>query len=526
MGLFQIIAEFFTTIFSPTSPESLQRQAVRKIESELKNLAPELYKKGLVMPDFAEALRVLFINTTPIFDILSETYCSTDLDTSRHFEEQLVFTGFDSEAREILENLLSYENRKKSAMEAQSLIRHFESEHRQLEKVEKELNSPAFIKIEETLDKIKQLNDICKFSYITALKLFDPSYSTKDSYTPEFQPVPIELLENSLLDLYFVIAEMDITNSLYNAVLALFRLKKGGKISDRETQGLKENFKKIQYIVKHIFTKEILSCMIRISKKNYELVPERAVYNGKSRQKYAEYLETRFRTDEARLKGEIQDAAINNEIKQIFGGSPLAAVQGYSKDLDFQLRQSTPFSFAWITPLQLLKNFISIFYEEHVKPLLNDIVIEGFFNNPAYKSEFSSSVFTCNDSLERIGAFESKFTRGNEFDKTNITSLIRDSHKDATFESTLKNLIDRINRQAKELIQTETTNIFQLYKKINDILIESKKPSSEVITNLKVLMISSRNRDNSDCMENQNSQWKVFLEVMKNYVIIGNIEKK
>ena len=142
------------------------------------------------------------------------------------------------------------------------------------------------IKIEETLDKIKQLNDICKFSYITALKLFDPSYSTKDSYTPEFQPVPIELLENSLLDLYFVIAEMDITNSLYNAVIALFRLKKGGKISDRETQGLKENFKKIQYIVKHIFTKEILSCMIRISKKNYELVPERAVYNGKSRQKY------------------------------------------------------------------------------------------------------------------------------------------------------------------------------------------------------------------------------------------------
>ena len=268
------------------------------------------------------------------------------MDTSRHFEEQLIFTGFDNEAREILENLLSYENRKKSAMEAQSLIRHFETEHRQLEKVEKELNSPAFIKIEETLDKIKQLNDICKFSYITALKLFDPSYSTKDSYTPEFQPVPIELLENSLLDLYFVIAEMDITNSLYNAVLALFRLKKGGKISDRELQSLKENFKKIQYIVKHIFTKEILSCMIRISKKNYELVPERAVYNGNSRQKYAEYLETRFRTDEARLKGEIQDAAINNEIKQIFGGAPLAAVQGYSKDLDFQLRQSTPFSFA------------------------------------------------------------------------------------------------------------------------------------------------------------------------------------
>ena len=63
-------------------------------------------------------------------------------------------------------------------------------------------------------------------------------------------------------------------------------------------------------------------------------------------------------------------------------------------------------------------------------------------------------------------------------------------------------------------------------KKIKDILVESKKPSSEIIQNLKVLMISSRNRDNSDFMESQYGQWKVFLEIMKNYVIIGTIEKK
>ncbi|MGN0729817.1 DUF5312 family protein [Treponema sp.] len=525
MGLFQILADFFKTIFSPSSPESIQRQAVRKIESELRTLAPGLYKSGLVQPEFAEALRVLFKNTSPITDILAETLCSTDLETSRHFEEQLIFTGFDTEAREILESL-DYENRKKGAMEAQSAIRYFESEHRQLEKVIKELNSPSFVKIEETLNKTRQLNDICRFSYITALRLFDQGFNTKEPYVPEFQPVPVEILENSMLDLYFVISGMDITNSLYNAVLALLRLKSGGSVPEKTEKEIKENFKKIQYIVKHIFTKEILSCMIRIAKKNYEFVPEHAVYNGNSRQKYAEYLESRFRTDEARLKGELQDAAINSEIKQIFGSSLLAPVQGYSKDLDLQLRQSTPFSFIWITPLQLLKNFISIFYEDHVKPLLNDIVIEGFFNNPAYKTEFSSCVFTCNESLERIAAFESKFTRGNEFDETNITSLIRDSHKDTSFESLLKGLVDKINRQAKDLIQIETTNIFQLYKKINDIIIESKKPSSEVITNLKVLMISSRNRDNSDCMESQNGQWKVFLEIMKNYVIIGNLEKK
>lgn len=176
--------------------------------------------------------------------------------------------------------------------------------------------------------------------------------------------------------------------------------------------------------------------------------------------------------------------------------------------------------------MQLLKNFIRLYFLEHVKPLLNDIVIEGFFMNPTYKSEFSSVVFAINDAAERIEAFEAKFKRGAVFDEANITSLIRDSHKDSSFESTLKDMVDRVNKTAKEVIQNETTNVFQLYKKIKDILVESKKPSSEIIQNLKVLMISSRNRDNSDFMESQYGQWKVFLEIMKNYVIIGTIEKK
>ncbi len=525
MSFLQKISDFLQSLFSPNSPESIQRQAIRKIENDLRVLAPNLYKNGLIQPSFAETLRILFQNTEPILDLLSQTLCSTDLETSRKFEEQLLLTGFSEEAKTTLEEF-AYEKRKAGAMEADSIIRYFEGEHRKLEKVVRELNSQEFIKIDATLDKIKQLNDICRFSYITALKIFDSGFSTKIDYTPEFQALPPDILENSLLDLYFVMADMDITNSVFNAVLALAKLTKGGSVSDSYATNLKDNFKKIQSIVKHIFTKEVLMDLIRLAKKNCEYIPDRSVYKGNVRQKYADYLENRFRVDEARLKSEIQDATISNEINQIFGQMQLAPVVGYSKELDNQLRQSTPCSFLWITPMQLLKNFIRLYFLEHVKPLLNDIVIEGFFMNPTYKSEFSSVVFAINDAAERIEAFEAKFKRGAVFDEANITSLIRDSHKDSSFESTLKDMVDRVNKTAKEVIQNETTNVFQLYKKIKDILVESKKPSSEIIQNLKVLMISSRNRNNSDFMESQYGQWKVFLEIMKNYVIIGTIEKK
>lgn len=525
MSFLQKISEFLQSLFSPNSPESIQRQAVRKVENDLRTLAPNLYRSGLIQPDFAETLRVLFENTGPILDILSQTFCSTDLECARRYEEQLLLTGFSEEARTTLEDF-AYEKRKAGAMEAESITRYFEGEHRKLEKVIRELNSQEFIKIDFTLDKIKQLNDICRYSYMTALKIFDSGFNTKPDYVPDFQPLPPDLFESCLLDLYFVISGMDITNAVFNAVLALAKLSKGGSVSPEYSTRLKDNFKKIQSIVKHIFTKEVLICLVRIAKKNCEFVPDRAIYKSNARQKYADYLENRFRVDESRLKSEIQDATISNEINQIFGQVQLDQVVGYSKELDNQLRQSTSCSFLWITPMQLLKNFIKTYFTEHVKPLLNDIVIEGFFTNQTYKSEFSSAVFALNDAADRIEAFEGKFKRGNVFDEANITSLIRDSHKDSSFESTLKDMIDKVNKNAKEVIQAETTNVFQLYKKINDIIVESKKPSSDMIQNLKVLMISSRNRDNSDFMESQYGQWKVFLEIMKNYVIIGSIEKK
>lgn len=525
MGILQRISDFFQSLFSPNSPEAIQRQAIRKIENDLKIIAPNLYKNSLVQPSFAETIRVLFQNTEPILDLLTQTICSTEIKHSRKFEEQLLLTGFSEEAKITLEEF-AYEKRKAGAMEADSIIRYFESEHRKLEKVIRELNSPEFIKIDNTLDKIKQLNDICKFSYLTLLKIFDSKFSTKQDYVPDYQPIPPDLIESNLLDLYFVLVDMDITNSLYNAVLALAKLINGGTVSNSYASDLKNNFKKIQGIVHHILTKEVLMNLIRIAKKNSEFIPDRSVYKGNGRQKYADYLENKFRVDEARLKSEIQDETISNEINQIFNQMQLSPVIGYSKELDNQLRQSTQCSFLWITPMQLLKNFVNYYFINHIKPLLNDIVIEGYFLNPTYKSEFSSAVFALNDVVDRIEAFEAKFRRGNPFDEANITSLIHDSHKETSFESTLKDIVDRVNKNAKELIQTETTNIFQLYKKINEILIESKKPSSDVIQNLKVIMISSRNRDNTDFLENQFTQWKVFLEIMKNYVIIGTIEKR
>ena len=94
MSLLKNISDFFQSIFMASSPEVKQKQAMKKLESELKITDPQIYKDGSVLPSFADALRIMFENTKPLLDILSDTICTTDLERNHRFTEQLLLTGF------------------------------------------------------------------------------------------------------------------------------------------------------------------------------------------------------------------------------------------------------------------------------------------------------------------------------------------------------------------------------------------------------------------------------------------------
>ncbi|MBP5695353.1 MAG: hypothetical protein J6X11_01765 [Treponema sp.] len=525
MAFLEGLSNFFQSILFSSSPEVKKRQALKKIENELREAVPVIYKNSLVHENFAESLRILFENTKMIGDILADTICNEDIQRSAIFEEQLLLTGFPPEIQDLLQTL-SYENRKAGARQSDSITRFLENEHRQLEKIVKHLNTPEFVKIDAVINKIKQLNDICRFDYITALRLFDNKFSGAPDYTPNFQAIPVDLLETSLKDLYYVGADMDISNSVSNAIIALYQLCHRSSYRSEDGEEIYEKLKKIQGIMRQVMNSENMLNLIRLAKKTPDYIPPKSGYNGNARQKYADYLEDRFNVEGLRLKNELQDEKISEELNRIFQGMNMDPVRGYSNEMNALLKQSTPTSFTFVMPMQILKTFTRNFYEEHLKPLLNDIVIEGFFNNAAYKSNFSTDVYALNECMDVIKSFEGRFSRNGDFDEANLTSLIRDSHKDVAFLNRLKEMVEKINRTAKDLIQEQVNNFFRVYKLVGEILVESKTASSNNITNLRILLLSSRNRDNSECMEKQHGLWPLFFEIMKNYVIITNTEKK
>ena len=285
-------------------------------------------------------------------------------------------------------------------------------------------------------------------------------------------------------------------------------------------------FRKINSILTRILNPEMLKKLICIAKKDPEATPQSANYKPASRQKYATYIEEKFVADEKKLKIEIKDITISAEIQKLFASKPLEQLEGYNNDNNANLQQNTSASFAWITPMQVVKTFVKYYLSEPIMALLNDIVIEGFFNNNSSKTDFSSDVFAVGEIPNEFETFEKSFTRGAPNDIAILEGFIRDSHKDPEFLTRLAGNVDIINKQAHNLIQNATKKLYTLFNQISEMLNDAKKTAPDTITNIKVLLNSSRNRDAAEQLELQFDMWKVFLAIMKNYVLIGDVEKK
>ena len=103
-----------------------------------------------------------------------------------------------------------------------------------------------------------------------------------------------------------------------------------------------------------------------------------------------------------------------------------------------------------------------------------------------------------------------------------LVGFIRDSHKDTNFLNKLKSLVDSIDKEAKIILQNEASAVFRLHSKVQEIVVEAKKPTSDLITNVKVLAMSSRNRDNFAFLDTTIQQWQLFLNIMKDYVVLSS----
>lgn len=526
MGFFQAVTDFFQSIFMSSSPEVKKKLELRKIENELKALPYQLYKNGELQPNFAELFRILYENTKPIDDILSTTINSEDVHRAKLFEAELIITGFSPDTQKKIEDL-SFDSRKKAVVDSQFPINKvLENQKHTMESILRQMNSPEFGKIDDTISKLKQLGDICRFNYINIIRIFDSEFDgIMSSNFTNVHSVPPEAIAQPLTDLYYILGDFSIDNSEARAIIALKKISSGKDISETQKQKILGNLRKINSVFGKYLTSDIVRKVICLGKKEPSPIIDTTAYRFNSLKDFIEVFQSRFNSDSERIKGEIKDYTVSFEIKELFGEHQILELKTYNFETNEVLRKSTPFSFTWITPLQVFKTFMTVFMTEPVMNVINNIVIEGFFNNSDYKSQFSSSVYALNEIPQNIQDFENSFDREKPNDSAELFGLIRDSKRDPDFLKKVGTMVDNINEQAHKLVQESAKTFYTLYLQMGELLNDAKKSKSDMISNIKVLFTSTRNKDGFNAIEQQYENWALFLKIMKNYAIIGDLEK-
>ncbi len=527
MGFIKTISDLLESIFKRSSPEVQKKQQMKKLEQEIRDFQPAICRNSMLLPNFGEAIYGLYKNTRPLDNLFSVTVSPNNIQRQHRFEAQLIVTGYPLQDQEVLENL-SFENRKTDILsENTNPDRIYLHQRKELERLIKALNTEGFKKMDEDLLQLRQLVEFCHYNYTPFLQAFDTNFIPADlMYKPNYREISLSTAQNLLEDLYFQSSGLQISTSTADAVIALSQLRSGTDISDTDKQAYLGNLKKINYIITRILNPEKLKALIRLCRQDLSYEPGVAKYSGSPRQDFANMLQGRFDADEQRIKTEIQDETISGEVSALFPDTPLEEVGAYSQSYNNLLQSEVSMSFKWILPLKILKTFLKVYLPEGAKALLNDIVIEGFFNNPAYKSSFSSIVFQAVNADKEIEAFEESFGQDKAHSIAVLESYIKDSKKDKDFFKKLEKMVQTINDDAHNVLQQACTNLNSLSRQLGELLADAKKPSSEIISNLKVLMMSSRNRDNTNFLEANYTNWNIFFEIMKNYVIINSGDLK
>ncbi len=523
MGFIKTLSELFEAIFKRSSPEVQKKQLMKKLELEIRDFQPSICRNGMLLPNFGEAIFALYKNTRPLDNLFQYTVSPNDIQRQHRFEAELIVTGYSISDREALQ-ALSFENRKESIIAAgQNDDREYIHQRKEFERIIKDLNTEGFKKMDSDILMLRQLVEFCRYNYTPFLQAFDSNFIPADlNYKPSYKEIPATTAQNLLEDLYYQTQGLKITTSTADAVLALAKLKKGGELTEQDEKAYLGNLKKINYVMTRVLTPAKLKILIRMCRQDMAYEPGFAQFTGSPRQDFANMMQARFDSDEQRIKTEIQDETISEELAALFPETPLEEVGSYNQAYNKQLQDEVSMSFKWILPMKILKTFLHTYLPEKTKALLNDIVIEGFFNSPAYKSNFSAVVFSAINADKEVYDFESSFGTDQRNSIAVLESYIKDCKKDKDFFKRLEKMVNSINDDANKVMQGICTNLVSLYRQLGELLADAKKPSGELVSNLKVLMMSSRNRDNTNFLEANYSNWNIFFEIMKNYVIINN----
>ena len=525
------IKDFFEGLFFSSSPEYQKRRQLKGYAAELKKLNPPLYHTGkILLPAFGSLLYQLYHFLQPVKAILDKTVNSPDIRAAEKYQN-LFFEAILSEEQ--------VKKRKNFTFQARKLLlsrckTYQETEHKLQEQIHDFKSfmhlfaASAFKTREQEMIKLFYLSDLCDFDYASFLKRFNNnlqlSAATPASISQDnFEEVYAGDVIKNLLDFQFIVRHVAITQTTVDNVVFLARSIEN--FTDETGVKLEKTLNTVENILANRLKRTSIPKMLKLIKEDPDFEEKITVSESKPLQEYVDRMSENFQADSKRLLKITKENNITGLIEKCFGTESLKPLDGYNDTVNDAIQHLSTVSFDWVKPMQLLKAFTEMYFETHYKTFLKSLLIEGFFANKQIEGQYAAIYRSCEMLSNKIKNFEELFKPKGQCNLIEIQGYVAEIEKGKDMKKQLQKIVEIANMQAKAVVQTGSKAYADLYAFTEHLLEDIKAPTPELITNIKALAVSSKNKESFTRLEQDRHIFAMFLEIMKNYAVFGSLEK-
>jgi hypothetical protein len=180
-------------------------------------------------------------------------------------------------------------------------------------------------------------------------------------------------------------------------------------------------------------------------------------------------------------------------------------------------------SFAWMTPLTLLKNFEQRYLSQGLLEATRRLTVEGFFSNGAVRSRLTDALSRLEKSGERIAAFEDAIGGAGRGGTAALRKLLDEAQAGKDVADAVDRLAKGLDERAKDMVERDVAACRMLAEIVYDVIGDFRKPMPELVTNIKTLAASKSKNLIPELAEGYNAIARL-LKIMRAYLLVSPME--
>ncbi|GMO27631.1 MAG: hypothetical protein Ta2F_03230 [Termitinemataceae bacterium] len=498
MNSFQSLLTF---LFGKTSPEEKQRRRLLKqITKDIKQSRYKTFYKTStrnIMPDFA--LIMFDFNNTFTFMRASLAHAEQS-----EVLKQLVVDEFLNDHQKSLIDHLDISQIKKEGCEKPSYELERDVKGR-IENLCDSFNEDLCLAIDKTYRQLISFVWLVNYDYFTLLQKLDTQFVNATNYKPHFYKINIGFVAEDIKDFLSIVETFDMESNWE----LIFKILKNFNVQNLITVGKWQNLLKRLH---NILYSRILILIICHGEddpywNNNVIIPHKRIskeFLNETVDKAEEELET--------LTEQTKSKQIKGLLKKVFDTEDIPCIaRYYTEETEKNIARSDALNFTYTEVYNWLLVFESTWY-----PILIDIcdmiIVYGESNSRAVKQDLSTVLQDFTESNAKFNKFDSALSGTEEYGaklKYFSTKVIQGQQGGAS----LAKFISKINSNAKEVIESELSQLKKIKNQIHKFSLLSGNTLTGEIKNWRTIqkMLKEKKYD----LENIALRMDNFFNLMK-----------